>query len=251
MPCHYVERPHNFLSISSPVGTQITQAAGVGWAMRLKKAKEAALVYFGDGATSQGDFHTGLNFAGVYNANVVFICRNNRWAISTPIEVQMRTSTVAQKAIAYGIKGERVDGNDVLAVYQATHEALERARNGGGATLLEMCTYRVGAHSTSDDPRAYRDQAEVDPWLRKDPIERFSGYLEARGLWSKPEHEALQKQIADEVQAAVSRAEASPLPTVDSLFVDVFATKTQALAEQEAELLRSIAEVGAAGSPHR
>jgi 2-oxoisovalerate dehydrogenase E1 component alpha subunit len=251
MPCHYVDRAHNFLSISSPVGTQIPQAAGIGWAMRLKRSGNAALVYFGDGATSQGDFHVGLNFAGVYKASTVFICRNNRWAISTPYEVQTRTPTIAQKAIAYGIIGERVDGNDVLAVYQATRAALERARAGEGPTLLELCTYRLGAHSTSDDPRAYREQSQVEAWSKKDPIARFRTYLVARALWTDAEEEALRRSIAEKVQAAIARAESAPVPEPDSLFRDVFAVRTAALAEQEAELTDAIREMGSAPNPHK
>lgn len=241
MPCHYVDRAHNFLSISSPVGTQITQAAGVGWAMRLKKSADASVVYFGDGATSEGDFHTGVNFAGVYKAATVFICRNNQWAISTPLEVQTASKTIAQKAIAYGIPGERVDGNDVLAVYEATREALERARTGGGPTLLEMLSYRVGAHSTSDDPRAYRDPSAVDPWAKKDPIARFGRYLASKKLWSSEEEEQLKKAIGDKLMAAIDRAEKTPAPTIDDLFGEVFADKPWHLREQQAELEATLA----------
>lgn len=232
MPCHYTDREHNFLSISSPVGTQITQAAGVGWAMRIRNAKAAALVYFGDGATSEGDFHTGMNFAGVYKAQVVFICRNNQWAISTPLSVQTASTTIAQKALAYGMPGERVDGNDVLAVYAATSEALERARRGEGPTLLEMVTYRVGAHSTSDDPRAYRQEDEVDPWKAKDPIARFRAYLSKRRLWSDEDDARIVQTITEGLQAAIARAESTPPPPLSSMFEDVFETPTPALAEQ-------------------
>lgn len=241
MPCHYVDREHNFLSISSPVGTQIAHAAGVGWAMRLRKTDDASLVYFGDGATSEGDFHCGMNFAGVYKAATVFVCRNNEWAISTPLSGQTASETIAQKAIAYGMPAERVDGNDPLAVYAATIEALDRARSGGGPTLLEMCTYRVGAHSTSDDPRSYRSQDEVDPWLAKDPIQRFSAYLKHKKLWSDDEAVKIGEEIEAELQAAIKRAEATPKPPISSLFEDVFAEQPPVLAEQQAELEASLA----------
>ena len=241
MPCHYVDKEHNFLSISSPVGTQIAQAAGLGWAMRLKNSDDASIVYFGDGATSEGDFHVGMNFAGVYNAATVFVCRNNQWAISTPLSGQTASETIAQKAIAYGMKGERVDGNDPLAVYAATQEALDRARSGGGPTLLEMCTYRVGAHSTSDDPRSYREQDEVDPWIAKDPIVRFGKYLKKKKLWSDDEAVKIGEEIEAELQAAIKRAEATPKPPISSLFNDVFAEQTPMLREQQAELEASLA----------
>jgi len=241
MPCHYVDKEHNFLSISSPVGTQIAQAAGLGWAMRLRNSNDASIVYFGDGATSEGDFHVGMNFAGVYDAATVFICRNNQWAISTPLSGQTASETIAQKAIAYGMNGERVDGNDPLAVYAATTEALERARTGGGPTLLEMCTYRVGAHSTSDDPRSYREQDEVDPWIAKDPIERFGQYLKRKKLWNDEEAVRIGEQIEAELQAAIKKAEATPKPPISSLFTDVFAQQTQMLTEQQAELEATLA----------
>ncbi|MCC7381766.1 MAG: thiamine pyrophosphate-dependent dehydrogenase E1 component subunit alpha [Deltaproteobacteria bacterium] len=236
MPCHYVDRAHNFLSISSPVGTQITQAAGVGWAMRLRKSGVASLVYFGDGATSEGDFHVGVNFAGVYRAATVFICRNNQWAISTPLSGQTASKTIAQKSIAYGIPGERVDGNDVLAVYQATSEALDRARRGDGATLLEMLTYRLGAHSTSDDPRAYRNEQEVEPWRQRDPIERFRAYLGKKKLWDPSEDERIKAAITERLHAAIEKAEKTPPPSLSSLFSDVFREQPWHLREQQAEL---------------
>lgn len=242
MPCHYVDREHNFLSISSPVGTQITQAAGVGWAMRLRKSSDACAVYFGDGATSEGDFHTGMNFAGVYKAATVFLCRNNQWAISTPFEVQTASKTIAQKAIAYGMPGERVDGNDVLAVYEAVKEAMDRARSGGGPTLLELLSYRVGAHSTSDDPRAYREQSAVDPWAAKDPIERFRKVLNEKKAWDPSEDERIKKTITDRLAAAIEKAEKTPEPNISSLFGDVFEQPPWHLEEQQAELEQTLAE---------
>jgi pyruvate dehydrogenase E1 component subunit alpha len=242
MPCHYADQPHNFLSISSPVGTQIPQATGIAWAMKIRKTTDAAIVYFGDGATSEGDFHVGLNFAGVFKVPCVFICRNNQWAISTPYEVQTAAETIAQKALAYGIAGERVDGNDVLAAYQATHDALERARRGEGSTLLEMYTYRQGAHSTSDDPRAYRQQADVDAWLKKDPIARFRRYLVDRKLWGAEEEGRAKAEIVGELAAAIDHAEKAPRPSIESMFRDVFKEKTRALEDQQAELEAALAE---------
>lgn len=241
MPCHYADREHNFLSISSPVGTQIPQAAGIAWGMKLRKTSDVAIVYFGDGATSQGDFHVGLNFAGVFKLPVVFICRNNQWAISTPFEVQTAAKTIAQKSVAYGIAGERVDGNDALAAYSATKDAIDRARRGEGATLLEMYSYRQGAHSTSDDPRAYRQQAEVDAWIQKDPLTRLRRYLVAKGLWSDAEDEASRSEIIALLAAAIDRAEKAPRPAIASIFEDVFETKTAALAEQQAALEAALA----------
>lgn len=242
MPCHYADKEHNFLSISSPVGTQISQAAGVAWAMKLRKAPDVAVVYFGDGATSQGDFHNGLNFAGVYKVPCVFICRNNQWAISTPFEVQTASKTIAQKALAYGIAGERVDGNDALASYTATRDAVERARRGEGPTLLEMYSYRQGAHSTSDDPRAYRKQEEVDQWVKKDPLDRFRRYLSNKGLWTDADETAAKDEIIKRLSTAIERAEKAPRPTVDTLFGDVFKEKTASLREQQAELEALVAD---------
>ena len=242
MPCHYTDREHNFLSISSPVGTQIVQATGVAWAAKLKRASHAVGVYFGDGATSEGDFHNGLNFAGVYKVPCVFICRNNQWAISTPLTGQTASRTIAQKAIAYGVHAERVDGNDPLAAYQATKDAVRRATSGQGSTLLEMYTYRQGAHSTSDDPRAYREQEEVDAWLTKGPLRRFSRYLSARGIWNEREEEEVKKRVANEVNKAVAIVEKQPRPSIESMFSDVYKHPTWIQREQLEDLRNSLAE---------
>jgi 2-oxoisovalerate dehydrogenase E1 component alpha subunit len=242
MPCHYSDAAHHFISISSPVGTQIPQATGIAWAMKIRRTTDAAVVYFGDGATSEGDFHTGLNFAGVFKVPCVYICRNNQWAISTPLDHQTASETIVQKCVAYGIAGERVDGNDILASYAATQDALERARRGEGPTLLEMYTYRQGAHSTSDDPRAYRQQTDVDEWIKRDPITRFRKYLEAKALWSPEEEQKVREEMAERLARAIDRAEKAPRPPVESMFTDVFKDKPRALAEQQALLEAELAD---------
>ena len=222
MPNHYSFRQLRMVSISSPVGTQIPQATGMAWAARILGDPVVVCVYFGDGATSEGDFHVGLNFAGVFHAPVIFFCRNNQWAISLPTERQTASGTIAVKARAYGIRGVRVDGNDILAVYRVTKEAAERARAGEGATLIEAVTYRLGAHSSSDDPRRYRPEEEVETWRRRDPLLRFREYLIRRGLWDEDRDQALQEETREKIQAAVREAEAQGPPPLDTLFEDVY-----------------------------
>jgi 2-oxoisovalerate dehydrogenase E1 component alpha subunit len=242
MPCHEAWEPGHFTSISSPIATQVPQAVGAAWAARIRKEDVATLVYFGEGATSANDFHTGLNFAGVHKLPTIFICRNNGWAISIPAEKQTGSATIAQKALAYGMAGERVDGNDVVAVYNATKRALERARAGEGPTLIECVTYRVEGHSTSDDPRAYRPNEDVEPWRKKDPILRLKRYLAAREVLADKEEKALQDDVKEQIQAALKEAEALPAkPDVESLFEDVYAQPTWNQQEQRQELLDAIA----------
>jgi pyruvate dehydrogenase E1 component alpha subunit len=197
----------NDLPISVPVGSQILHAAGIAWAMKYRGKDDVAMVFFGDGATSQGDFHEGLNFAGVFELPVVFVCQNNQWAISHPRAKQTRSLTLAQKALAYGLPGIQVDGNDVLAVYAAAQEAVARARAGGGATFIECVTYRMAVHTTADDPKRYRSDAEVEEWRRKDPIERFQKYLTAKGLLTAEQASAVEAEVLEEIQTAVSAAE--------------------------------------------
>ena len=186
-------------------------------AMRLKGAKQVVLAYMGDGATSEGDFHVAMNFAGVFRAPVVMICQNNGWAISVPVSAQTASKTIAIKARAYGMPGLRVDGNDLLAVVSACREAVERARSGGGATFLELVTYRRLGHSSSDDPSRYRDENEVREWERRDPLLRFRAHLEARRLWSQTQEEQAIAEIGEEIARAVREAEAAPPPPLDSL----------------------------------
>lgn len=235
---------HNDMPISVPVGSQILHAVGIAWAMRYRGKDDVAMTFFGDGATSQGDFHEGLNFAGVFQLPVVFVCQNNQWAISIPRSKQTRSKTLAQKAIAYGIPGIQVDGNDILAVYAAASEAVERARAGGGATLIECVTYRLAMHTTADDPKRYRPDAEVEEWRRKDPITRFQSYLMAKGLLSEDAVKAEEATIAAEIQAAVDRAEEEMKGLGDPLlmFEHAFAEMPACLEEQRADFIRFMAE---------
>jgi len=237
MPVHYSFRCINFVSISSPVGTQISQATGAAMAARIRKEDTVFMTYFGDGGSSSIDFHSGLNFAGVFSAPVVFICENNHWAISVPLQQQTAAETIAAKAQAYGMPGVRVDGNDVLAVYRVCKEAVDRARKGDGPTLVETVTYRMGSHSSSDDASRYRDPKEFEAWQQRDPIQRFQKYLKRRGLWSEAFEEELIRNFKEELAAAVKKAEAAGKPPAESMFDDVFLKMTPQLEEQRQELL--------------
>src|SRR5215468_36578 len=193
------------LPITIPVSTQLPHAVGLAYAAQYRGDDVVVMVYFGDGATSEGDFHEAMNFAGVWHVPVVFVCQNNQWAISVPLKKQTHSRTIAQKALAYGIPGIQVDGNDVLAVYAAAREAVERARAGDGPTLIEAVTYRLGVHTTADDPTKYRTAEEVAMWERKDPLTRFRGYLEKRNLLE----EGLEQKVDDEIAEAIRRFEAT------------------------------------------
>ncbi|MGE0142700.1 MAG: pyruvate dehydrogenase (acetyl-transferring) E1 component subunit alpha [Planctomycetota bacterium] len=236
MPVHYSFRQANFVSISSPIGTQISQAAGAAMAARIRGDDTVFMTFFGDGGTSSNDFHCGLNFAGVYKAPVVFICENNQWAISVPLSGQTASETIAQKAAAYGMPGIRVDGNDVLAVYRVCREAIERARKGEGPTLVESVTYRIASHSSSDDAARYRDAAEFERWKQRDPIQRFQKYLQKKKLWSEAWETELTERIRGELNESIKRADVRKRPPDDSLFDDVFMNLTPQLLEQRAEL---------------
>jgi 2-oxoisovalerate dehydrogenase E1 component alpha subunit len=242
MPCHEAWRPGRYASISSPIATEIPHAVGAAWAARLRGEEMVSLTYFGEGATSANDFHTGLNFAAVRKIPVVFVCRNNGWAISVPREKQTASETIAQKAIAYGMRGERVDGNDLVAVYNATRRARARASAGEGPTLLECVTYRLEGHSTSDDPRAYRPAELVEPWRKKDPILRLRRFLQRKGLLDDAANQRLQDEVREQIQRALGEAEAfPPKPPLESLFEDVYAEPLRQQREQLEELRRAIA----------
>ena len=207
------------LPITIPVATQIPHAVGLAYAAQYRGDDAVVMTYFGDGATSEGDFHEAMNFAGVWHVPVVFVCQNNQWAISVPLKKQTHSRTIAEKALAYGFPGIQVDGNDVLAVYAATREAMDRARAGDGPTLIECVTYRLGVHTTADDPTKYRSAEEVAEWERKDPLTRFSAYLQKRNLLE----EGLEGQIDAEIAAAVQRFEAAPPADPLTMFDHVYA----------------------------
>jgi pyruvate dehydrogenase E1 component alpha subunit len=237
MPNHTTCREVGWCSISSPVGTQITQAVGFAWAAKIQKKNASSLVYFGDGATSSSDFHSGMNFAGVFKVPCVLLCRNNGWAISVPVERQTATKTFAEKAAAYGIPGVRVDGNDIFAMVSVTRQARARGERGEGPTLIEAITYRMGGHSTSDDPKAYRGEGELERWAARDPIERVRDYLTKKGSWDDERERALVAEIDARFKEAVSIAERTPSPPLESMFEDVFAEPPWHLVEQRQQLL--------------
>jgi pyruvate dehydrogenase E1 component alpha subunit len=237
MPCHYTYKEGHYYGMSSVIGTQISHAVGAAMAARLRGDDTVVLGYLGDGATSANDFHCGMNFAAVYRSPCVLFCQNNQWAISVPCSKQSASATIAEKAVAYGMPGVRVDGNDVLAVYGATRAAVARARAGDGPTFIEAVTYRRLGHSSSDDPTKYRDDAEVKAWERKDPIDRFRRYLAWRKLWSDADETALKERIAKAVNDAIAAAERAGPPADESLITDVYAEPTAQLREQLAEVL--------------
>jgi pyruvate dehydrogenase E1 component alpha subunit len=222
----------NMMPVSVPVGSQTLHAVGAAWGAKLKGDKVVALVYFGDGATSEGDFHEAMNFAGVFKTPTIFFCQNNQFAISVPRSLQTASKTLAQKAIAYGFDGIQVDGNDLFAVIATTKEAVEKARSGGGPTLIEGVTFRFGPHTTADDPTKYRTEKEIDPWRPLDPLVRMRLYLKAKGLWSEEVEQKITEQAQAEIDQAVKDAEAVPMPEVDDIFKYVFAEMTPPLKEQ-------------------
>ncbi len=237
MPCHYGFAAARYVSISSPIGTQIPQSVGTALAAKLRGDRLVTLAYFGDGATSSNDFHCGLNFAGVYQAPAVLFCQNNQWAISMPVRRQTASASIAIKACAYGFPGVRVDGNDLLAVHRVTREAVSRAREGGGPTLIESVTYRMHSHTTADDATRYRPRTEVEAWRRRDPIERFRLHLAWRGIWTPEENEKAWALARQQVAQAIEEAERTPSPAVSTLFDDVYAELPPHLREQRDALL--------------
>ena len=244
MPNHYSLPDINWVSISSPIGTQISQAAGTARGMQIRGEKAVSWAWFGDGGTSSNDFHAGLNFAGVWNSPCIFMCENNHWAISVPQEMQTASTTFAQKAEAYGMRGVRVDGNDVLAVYEAAREARERALNGEGPTMIETVTFRIGPHSSSDDPSRYQDPALLESWQAKDPIDRFRTWLKGKRLWTQKWEDELTKEIQADIAKAVEEAESTPAPDVETLFDDVWDEVPKMLVDQRAALLDQIKRSG-------
>ena len=247
-----VDIPHdrNDMPISVPVGSQVIHAVGLGWAAKYRQTDDVAMTYFGDGATSEGDFHEGLNFSAVFQAPVIFVCQNNHWAISVPLSKQTRSKTLAQKALAYGLPGIQVDGNDILAVYSAAQEAVQRARTGGGPTLIECVTYRLMMHTTADDPKRYRSDEEVEKWSKRDPLPRFQKYLMDKGLLSEEKLVELESEVMEEIQTAVDGAEKRMEAMGDpiDMFDHAYAELPPYLKEQKAELARELTAGGKEGN---
>jgi pyruvate dehydrogenase E1 component alpha subunit len=227
------------LPIAIPVATQIPHAVGLAYAAQYRETGAVAITFFGDGATSEGDFHEAINFAGVFGTPTIFLCQNNQWAISVPREHQTRSRTLAQKALAYGVPGIQVDGNDVLAVLAATREAATRARDGDGPTMIECITYRLSLHTTADDPTKYRSDEEVEVWRRRDPIPRLQNHLKGRGLLSDDDIDALERDIKAEIDDAwaETQAEMEHLKEPGTIFEHHYAELPPYLREQRDALL--------------
>ena len=236
MPSHMSGRAANVVSWSSCIGTQLTHAVGAAWAAKIRKEPVVSVACLGDGATSSADFHSALNFAQVFRVPCVFVCQNNQWAISTPVARQNDTRTLAERALCYAMPAERLDGNDVCELYLAFQRAAERARGGLGPTFLECVTYRMGPHSTSDDPTLYRSEAEVSEWRGKDPIVRLARALERTGALDAARANSIQAELGVELDAALRTVEADPPPPRSSLFDDVYAALPEHLREQRREL---------------
>ena len=236
MPNHFGFASQHFVTASSPIGTQITQAVGAAMAAQRRKDAIVTVAFFGDGATSSNDFHAGLNFAGVFRTPTIFFCQNNQWAISMPREKQTHSKTLAEKAEAYGFGGVVVDGTDVHAVYRAVSDARERAVRGEGPTLIEAQVYRLGPHSTSDDPKRYRTDEEVAQWKARDPLVRLRQELISAGLLD----DAADQKIWDDARAqfatVIAAAEVEPPMAPGSILDDVFATPTPRLEEERRQL---------------
>ncbi len=242
MPSHMASRSVRQVSWSSCIATQLPQAVGAAWAARRAGRSEVMLAFLGDGATSHPDFHAALNFAGLWRAPVVFVCQNNQYAISVPAARQSASESFAIKASAYGFEGERIDGNDAVTIYERVRAACERARRGEGPHFIECLTYRLGPHSTSDDPSRYRPEGELELWQSRDPIARQRRRLEERGLLSPGFDDRLIGELDQELSAAIETAEGAPPPPLRSLCEDVYRELPWHLEEQ----LRAISEAGRA-----
>jgi 2-oxoisovalerate dehydrogenase E1 component alpha subunit len=240
MPQHFGSSKLNFVSVCSSIASQLPPAAGTAIAQMVRGSDEMTLVTFGEGATSEGDWHSGLNFGGVYGAPIVYLCENNNYAISISFRGQSASHNVMVKAHAYGMPGYQVDGQDVLAVHSVIKEAADRARSGGGPSLVEAVTYRYGAHSSADDDSKYRPREEVEAWRAKDPITRFQRFLEREGIWTSDVEEGLRADAVREIDAAIVEAEASGDPGPETMFDDVFIALTPILRRQKERLLEEV-----------
>jgi len=243
MPVHYSYRDGRFISVSSPVGTQFSQAVGVALASRYKGLDEVTITWIGDGASAEGDYHYALNFASVYNAPVILNVVNNQWAISTHANFATGIGNFAARGLPYGLASIRVDGNDFLALYSVTRWARERAASGAGPSHIEVLTYRAGAHSSSDDPSRYRPGDEHTKWPGGDPVSRLKGHLIAIGEWSEERHSELEERIDSEVVEAYKEAVKfgdlanGPYPSADTIFTEVYEEMPWHLKEQHDEVM--------------
>jgi pyruvate dehydrogenase E1 component alpha subunit/2-oxoisovalerate dehydrogenase E1 component alpha subunit len=238
MPSHQSGKSVHQVSWSSCIGPQIPQAVGTAMAMKLRKDANVSFGFCGDGATSQPDFHTAMHFAAKFNAPAVLVCQNNHWSISVPTAKQTAARTIAVKGRAYGMRSVRVDGNDLLAMYKVLTDAADRARRGEGPTFVEALTYRIGAHSTSDDPTRYRADAEVEAWKKKDPVDRLAKHLRLLGLIDDAHEAKLDEELSAEIGVAVNEVEAMAAPQRESLFDDVYAELPAHLRDERAELMK-------------
>lgn len=239
LPCLIGNGKINLISTATPIGAYIPHGAGAGWAARLLGRDEVVLTCFGDGATSRGEFHSAMNFAGIHKPQVVFLCINNGWAVSTPLDRQTAASDFASKGAAYNVPSLRVDGNDALAVYAVVKAARDGAKE-NGATLIEAVTYRLGYHTSSDNPDLYRQEAECELWAPWDPLKRMRGYLERAGWWSDVDEAAMHEKHQADIQEAVDRAETMPAPGPESQFEDIYAESNWMLDEQRTQLLADL-----------
>ena len=240
MPIHYGSNELNYMTISSPLGTQIPQASGYAYGQKLQGKSEVTLCYFGEGAASEGDFHAGLNMAAVHGAPAIFFCRNNGYAISTPSDEQYKGNGIASRGVGYGIKTLRIDGNDILAVIKAVQLAREYCLAEGAPFLIEAMSYRLGAHSTSDDPSGYRTREEEAKWQANDPILRMKNWLLNNEWWDEAQDSSLFETLRDEVLAAVKVAEKIDKPELRALVTDVYDEVPQHIEKQYAELVTHI-----------
>lgn len=242
MPIHYGSKKLNFMTISSPLGTQIPQASGYAYGQKMAGLSAVTICYFGEGAASEGDFHAGLNMAAVLNCPAIFFCRNNGYAISTPSEEQFAGDGIASRGIGYGIRTIRVDGNDVLAVYTATQQARKIALNEQCPVLIEAMTYRLAAHSTSDDPSSYRSKEEEQRWQMKDPVLRFKIWMQAQGWFDEKQNLRFIEQTRQDILIELKRAEQVPICKIEQIIEDVYDTPPWHLKSQLADLKEHIAK---------
>lgn len=240
MPIHYGSNALNYMTISSPLGTQIPQAAGYAYGQKLQGKDAVTICYFGEGAASEGDFHAGLNMAAVHKAPVIFFCRNNGYAISTPSDEQYVGNGIASRGVGYGIKTIRIDGNDILAVMKAVQLARQHALEKSEPVIIEAMSYRLGAHSTSDDPSGYRTKEEEAKWHEHDPISRFKLWITEKGWWNEEQETALFERLREEILAAVKVAEKIDKPPLEDLVTDVYSDVPVHLQTQLEELKEHI-----------